>query len=47
LIPAGTGLDFVKDTQVVDERLKERVLEGDARGERARLIANQQQPAGD
>jgi DNA-directed RNA polymerase subunit beta' len=47
LIPAGTGLDFVKDTQIVDERLKERVLEGDARGERARLIANQQQPAGD
>jgi DNA-directed RNA polymerase subunit beta' len=48
LIPAGTGLDEVKLTQVVDERLKEKVLEGDARATRLVNTGNAQVvPAGD
>ncbi len=41
LIPAGTGLDTVRETQVVDERLKSKVLEGDLKPDRV-----QRAPAG-
>jgi DNA-directed RNA polymerase subunit beta' len=48
LIPAGTGLSEVKRTQVVDERLREKVLEGDARATRLATSGNAQvTPAGD
>ncbi len=48
LIPAGTGLQDVRATQVMDERLKEKILEGDARSTRLATSGNAQPvPAGD
>jgi DNA-directed RNA polymerase subunit beta' len=50
LIPAGTGLEEVKETQVLDDRLREKVLEGNERAARlASSGTNQmpQAPAGD
>jgi DNA-directed RNA polymerase subunit beta' len=39
LIPAGTGLDGVRETQVLDERLREKVADGDLRPDRRAPIA--------
>jgi DNA-directed RNA polymerase subunit beta' len=48
LIPAGTGLEDVRATQVMDDRLKEKILEGDARSSRLATTGNAQPvPAGD
>ncbi len=50
LIPAGTGLDEVKGTQVLDDRLREKVLEGNERAARLAVTGTTQvpqAPAGD
>jgi DNA-directed RNA polymerase subunit beta' len=49
LIPAGTGLDNVRATQVLDDRLRNKVAEGDLKPDRPRVGAPGAQPivAGD
>ncbi|MFN3266197.1 MAG: DNA-directed RNA polymerase subunit beta', partial [Deinococcales bacterium] len=44
LIPAGTGLTEVKEIQVLDDRLREKVLEGNDRAARLAQSGNAQMP---
>jgi DNA-directed RNA polymerase subunit beta' len=46
LIPAGTGLSEVKEIQVLDDRLREKVLEGNDRAARLAQSGNAQPQPG-
>jgi DNA-directed RNA polymerase subunit beta' len=45
LIPAGTGLAEVKEIQVMDDRLRKKVLEGNDRATRLTQTGTAQMPA--